>query len=115
MKAYEYLRSYAKRIQQNKELPFMVDILNCAKGCLYGTATDSKRGTDDVMLTIAKLRNSKTSAKQEKAHFGRKSKKQESVGRYTDTGGTSEKLHGRFWKAGHQRFYAQLHQSRSTY
>ena len=72
--AYEYLRSYAKRIQQNKELPFMVDILNCAKGCLYGTATDSKRGTDDVMLTIAKLRNSKTSAKQEKAHFGRKSK-----------------------------------------
>ena len=72
--AYEYLRSYAKRIQQNKELPFMVDILNCAKGCLYGTATDSKRGPDDVMLTIAKLRNSKTSAKQEKAHFGRKSK-----------------------------------------
>ena len=72
--AYEYLRSYAKRIQQNKELPFMVDILNCAKGCLYGTATDPKRGTDDVMLTIAKLRNSKTSAKQEKAHFGRKSK-----------------------------------------
>lgn len=60
--AYEYLRSYAKRIQQNKELPFMVDILNCAKGCLYGTATDPKRGTDDVMLTIAKLRNSKTSA-----------------------------------------------------
>lgn len=72
--AYEYLRSYAKRIQQNKELPFMVDILNCAKGCLYGTATDPKRGTDDVMLTIAKLRNSKTSEKQEKAHFGRKSK-----------------------------------------
>ena len=72
--AYEYLRSYAKRIQQNKELPFMVDILNCAKGCLYGTATDPKRGTDDVMLTIAKLRNSKTSAKQEKVHFGRKSK-----------------------------------------
>lgn len=71
---YEYLRSYAKRIQQNKELPFMVDILNCAKGCLYGTATDPKRGTDDVMLTIAKLRNSKTSEKQEKAHFGRKSK-----------------------------------------
>lgn len=72
--AYEYLRSYAKRIQQNKELPFMVDILNCAKGCLYGTATDPKRGTDDVMLTIAKLRNSKTNGKQEKAHFGRKSK-----------------------------------------
>lgn len=72
--AYEYLRSYAQRIQQNKELPFMVDILNCAKGCLYGTATDPERGTDDVMLTIAKLRSSKTSGEQEKGRFGKKSK-----------------------------------------
>ena len=37
----------------------MVDILNCGKGCLYGTATDPDRGTDDVMLTIARLRNDK--------------------------------------------------------
>lgn len=72
--AYEYLRSYAKRIQQNKELPFMVDILNCAKGCLYGTATDPERGTDDVMLTIARLRSSKTNVEQEKGRFGKKSK-----------------------------------------
>lgn len=72
--AYEYLHSYVQRIQQNKELPFMVDILNCAKGCLYGTATDPERGTDDVMLTIAKLRSSKTSGEQEKGRFGKKSK-----------------------------------------
>ena len=93
----------------------MVDILNCAKGCLYGTATDPKRGTDDVMLTIAKLRNSKNQCKTGEGTLWQEEQKQESVGRYTDTGGTSEKLHGRFWKAGHQRFYAQLHQSRSTY
>ena len=58
-----------------QDLPEYGDVYNRqAKGCLYGTATDPKRGTDDVMLTIAKLRNSKTSEKQEKAHFGRKSK-----------------------------------------
>lgn len=73
--AYEYLLSYAKRVQQHKELPFMVDILNCAKGCLYGTATDPERGTDDVMLTIAKLRNRKTTEETEhKGHFGKKAK-----------------------------------------
>ena len=72
--AYEYLRSYAKRIQQNKELPFMVDILNCAKGCLYGTATDPKRGTDDVMLTIAKTAEQQNQCKQEKAHLAGRAK-----------------------------------------
>lgn len=73
--AYEYLKSYANRIQQHKELPFMVDILNCAKGCLYGTATDPARATDDVMLTIAKLRNSKTTEPAaNKSHFGKRAK-----------------------------------------
>lgn len=58
--AYHYLQDYAKRIKQNKELPFMVDILNCSKGCLYGTATEPERNTDDVMLTLAKMRHTKT-------------------------------------------------------
>ena len=57
--AYEYLRAYAKRIQKQEQLPFMVDILNCAKGCLYGTATEPERNTDDVMFTMAKMRNTK--------------------------------------------------------
>ena len=53
----------------------MVDILNCGKGCLYGTATDPKCGTDDVMLTIARLRNDKLEkgTSKKKGLFGKKS------------------------------------------
>ena len=72
--AYHYLKSYAKRIKEHKELPFMVDILNCAKGCIYGTATEPERNTDDVMLTLAKMR----SAKKEpdvKTHFWKRGAK----------------------------------------
>lgn len=75
--AYEYLRQYAKRIDEHKEQPFMVDILNCAKGCIYGTATDPARNTDDVMLTLSKMRASKTQATEtasKKSLFGKKAK-----------------------------------------
>ena len=34
----------------------MVDILNCQKGCIYGTATEPERNTDDVLLTLSKMR-----------------------------------------------------------
>ncbi len=54
--AYHYLKDYAKRIREGKELPFMVDILNCQKGCIYGTATEPERNTDDVLLTLSKMR-----------------------------------------------------------
>lgn len=57
--AYRYLHEYAERISSHKPLPFMVDILNCAKGCIYGTATEPERQTDDVMLTLSALRHSK--------------------------------------------------------
>lgn len=67
--------TYVERIGQHKELPFMVDILNCGKGCLYGTATDPECGTDDVMLTIARLRNDKLDkgTGKKKGLFGKKS------------------------------------------
>lgn len=58
--AYHFLREYAERIKQHKPEPFMVDILNCSKGCIYGTATEPERNTDDVMLTLAAMRHSKT-------------------------------------------------------
>lgn len=54
--AYQYLREYQKRVASKAELPFMVDILNCGKGCIYGTATDPKKNTDDVRLALGKLR-----------------------------------------------------------
>lgn len=52
----------------------MVDILNCSRGCIYGTATDPERNTDDVMLTLAKMRNSKLEQSSGKKPFGKKSK-----------------------------------------
>jgi len=54
--AYHYLKEYSQRIRERKELPFMVDILNCQKGCIYGTATEPERNTDDVLLTLSKMR-----------------------------------------------------------
>ena len=72
--AYHDLREYAGRIKQHKQEPFMVDILNCSRGCIYGTATDPGRNTNDVMLTLAKMRNSKLEQNSGKKPFGKKSK-----------------------------------------
>lgn len=55
--AYDYLEEYIKRIEKKAELPFMVDILNCSKGCIYGPATEPERNTDDVLLTLSKMRD----------------------------------------------------------
>lgn len=57
--AYHFLEEYKKRVAAKKELPFMVDALNCAKGCLYGTGTEpSKADDEDILFEIHKLRNS---------------------------------------------------------
>lgn len=48
---YQYLHQYLERIEQKKPLPFMVDALNCAEGCLYGTGVEEKKacGDDNIM------------------------------------------------------------------
>ncbi len=56
LEAYRYLEEYLKRVNSKAELPLMVDVLNCSKGCIYGTATDPAKNTDDVLLTLSKLR-----------------------------------------------------------
>lgn len=55
--AYHYLQEYVERIGNKQQLPFMVDILNCGKGCIYGTATEPSRNTDDVLITLSYMRN----------------------------------------------------------
>ena len=66
--AYEFLEDYKTRVLGKKELPFMVDALNCAKGCLYGTGVeDEKTHNDDILYEIQKIkeaskRNSNASA-----------------------------------------------------
>lgn len=47
--AYKFLKEYAHR---KTNFPFMVDILNCQKGCIRGTATDESIDDIDVELAI---------------------------------------------------------------
>ena len=55
--AYEFLEDYKGRVLGNKELPFMVDALNCAKGCIYGTGVEvSKTKTDDILYEIQRIK-----------------------------------------------------------
>lgn len=50
--AYHFLKEYTKR---KENLPFMVDILNCQKGCIRGTGTDEKIDDIDVELAINEM------------------------------------------------------------
>ncbi len=50
--AYKFLKEYAER---KNNLPFMVDILNCQKGCIRGTATDESIDDTDVELAINEM------------------------------------------------------------
>lgn len=55
--AYEFLEDYKTRVLGKKELPFMVDALNCSKGCIYGTGVEeSKTGTDDILYEIQRIK-----------------------------------------------------------
>lgn len=55
---YEYLQEYLGRINNNKRLPFMVDALNCQKGCLYGTGVEDEHGVgDDPLIDLWKIRS----------------------------------------------------------
>lgn len=55
--AYQFLEDYRKRVQSGKELPFMVDALNCGQGCIYGTGIEeSKTNSDDILYEIMKIK-----------------------------------------------------------
>ncbi len=57
--AYEFLKDYKERVLGGKELPFMVDALNCAKGCLYGTAVEAEKAkSDDTLYEVQKIKAS---------------------------------------------------------
>ena len=50
--AYKFLDEYVHR---KSNMPFMVDILNCQKGCIRGTATNEKIDDIDVELAINEM------------------------------------------------------------
>ncbi len=55
--AYHFLEDYKKRVAENKKLPFMVDALNCAQGCLYGTGVEEeKTKSDDILYELQKIK-----------------------------------------------------------
>lgn len=55
--AYEFLEDYKTRVFGKKELPFMVDALNCARGCIYGTGIEeSKTHGDDILYEIQRIK-----------------------------------------------------------
>ena len=56
-RAYEFLQNYKKRIRDGESLPFMVDILNCDRGCLYGTGIEeSKSNSEDTYYQLQKIK-----------------------------------------------------------
>lgn len=65
--AYHFLKGYAKRVKSGRQLPFMVDALNCANGCLHGTGVEPETlENDDVLFEINNQRNKAKSGKQDK-------------------------------------------------
>ena len=65
--AYEFLSDYKRRVLGKKELPFMVDALNCAKGCIYGPGVeDEKTKSDDTLYELQRIREA--SKKNDKRH-----------------------------------------------
>ncbi len=57
-RVYPYLCEYSERIKRGKELPFLVDVLNCCQGCNYGTATRTQfELDDDILFELQKKRN----------------------------------------------------------
>lgn len=58
---YEFLEDYKERVLAGKELPFMVDALNCAQGCIYGTGVEEeKTKSDDILYQIQKIKTKST-------------------------------------------------------
>lgn len=67
---YDYLKEYGDGLKDNKELPLVVDILNCSHGCNFGTGTCNKYGScttiDEVDYKLNKLKSVKQTNKDEK-------------------------------------------------
>lgn len=53
---YRYLDKYKERVAAHKELPFMVDALNCSGGCIYGTGIEpEKEQSEDTLYELQKI------------------------------------------------------------
>lgn len=56
-RAYAFLEDYRKRLESGQRVPFMVDILNCDKGCLYGTGIETaKNASEENYYNLQEIR-----------------------------------------------------------
>ena len=54
-----YLEEYNKRVDANKVVPLLVDILNCPFGCNDGTGTEKNNEIDEIDFTMRDLQQNK--------------------------------------------------------
>lgn len=66
---YSYLKEYGKRMSEGKQLPGLVDILNCPYGCNMGTGTLRNGNIDDMDFMFNSMKKEKLTAKDKKALF----------------------------------------------
>lgn len=59
--AYSYLDEYNKRIKHHKQVPTLVDILNCEYGCNIGTGIIDKLEVDDADYILNQNKKNKNS------------------------------------------------------
>lgn len=57
--AYEYLDEYNERVKSKKDVPLLVDILNCPYGCNIGTGTNKELSIDDIDGKFNSIKKSK--------------------------------------------------------
>ena len=56
-RAYVFLQDYRKRLERGQRVPFMIDILNCDRGCLYGTGIETeKNDSEDNYYNLEEIR-----------------------------------------------------------
>lgn len=56
-RAYTFLKDYRKRLAKGQKVPFMVDILNCDRGCLYGTGIEiDKNDSEENYYNLQEIR-----------------------------------------------------------
>lgn len=66
--AYHFLENYKERVLGGKRLPFMVDALNCAQGCIYGTGVEEeKTKNDDILYELQAIREASKSNRRSSA------------------------------------------------
>lgn len=60
--AYHFFEQYKERVLKSKPLPFMVDALNCAQGCIYGTGVEEeKTRNDDTLYELQRIKEASKS------------------------------------------------------